>query len=232
MTTVTISDKQQGILNAIKQVEEATVKNVAKFLGVTAPAVQGSMVSLKKNGFLTINEGVIALTEAGIEALGARTAEQNVAEATVAKIETPSIPKALQVEGQGPVTSPKTRTTGPRTDSKASKAQAIFDEFKNEKRAVLMQKMMDEVGLTRNGANTYIYNMRKAAGMVVPRGTVAAPETEVAAVTTETTEDSAIVEQEPIVAETPEAEVQPEAIEQQPETTNEQQPEDNGAATE
>lgn len=216
MTTVTISEKQQGILNAVKQVEEATVANIAKFLGITSPAVQGSMASLKKNGFLTINEGVIALTEVGIQALTERTAEQKVAEATVAKIETPSIPKALQVEGQGPVTSPKTRTSGPRTDSKASKAQAIFDEFKGEKRSVLMDKLMEEVGLTRNGANTYIYNMRKAAGMVTPRGTTAnvAPQTEVQ---TETVQATEIIDQEPIVTE-----VQTEAEEvQQPETTNE-----------
>jgi hypothetical protein len=154
------------------------------------------MAALKKNGHVTIEDGIITVTAQGTEALASQTAEEKVAETTVAKIETPSIPKAQQADG----TAPKTpRTAASRTDSKASKAQLIFDEFKGEKRAVLMDKLMNEAGLTKNGANTYIYNMRKKAGMVTPRGTTAAPEA-----TTETTEQP-IAE---TVAETPEVDAE------------------------
>lgn len=176
MTTVAISEKQKNILNAVKQTEQATVANIAKFLGITAPAVTGTMAGLKKNGLVTIEDGVISLTTGGTEALGAQTAEQRVEAATTSTIETPSIPKAQQAENGGPVQKAQRGAT-PRTDSKASKAQAIFDAHKDDKRSVLMDLLMNEAGLTKNGANTYIYNMRKKAGMVTPRGTTAVPET-------------------------------------------------------
>lgn len=189
---VVISDKQKAILNAAAQIEQPTVATIAKFLSITAPAVTGTMAALKKNGCVTITEGVIAITEAGKLALTAQTAEQNVAATTVAKIETPSVPKAQQTEG---ATAKAPRTATSRTDSKASKAQAIFDEFKNEKRAVLMAKLMNEAGLTQHGANTYIYNMRKKAGMVTPRGTVAAPAKAAESSAAETASEQAATEQ-------------------------------------
>lgn len=211
MTTATISDKQKSILNAAKQVEQPTIAAIAKFLGITAPAVTGTMAALKKNGHVTIEDGIITVTEQGTEALGSQTAEQKVAESVVAKIETPSIPKAQQTEGSASKTP---RTAASRMDSKASKAQAIFDEFKGEKRAVLMQKLMDETGLTKNGANTYIYNMRLKAGMVVKRGTTAAPATTAEAATETTEQPIAEVEAQETVAQLhPEAET--------PEATNE-----------
>lgn len=196
MSTVVISDKQKSILNAAKQVEQPTIANIAKFLGITAPAVTGTMAALKKNGCVTIEDGIITITEVGTEALASQTAEQNVASSTVAKIETPSIPKAQQTEGTA-AKAPRTATS--RADSKAAKAQAIFDQFKNEKRSVLMEKLMTEAGLTKNGANTYIYNMRKKAGMVTPRGTTAAP----AAATTEEQIEQPTAETDVETAETP-----------------------------
>ena len=50
MSTVVISDKQKSILNAAKQVEQPTIANIAKFLGITAPTGTGTMAALKKNG--------------------------------------------------------------------------------------------------------------------------------------------------------------------------------------
>lgn len=169
-----INEKQQSILKAISMLEEATVPGVAKYLSITSPAVTGSMASLKKNGLMTITEGVLKVTEAGLLAMSGRTAEQRLEAATVGVIERPSIPKAEQVPA-GPNTTKQVRTVSPRSDSKTAKAQAIFDANPNLKRSELMQLLKDQVGLTENGANTYIHNMRKAAGMVTARLKTAAP---------------------------------------------------------
>ena len=66
----------------------------------------------------------------------------------------------------------------PKAPTKADKARAVFAEFKDAPRKVLMEKLMaPEVGLSHHGANTYLYNLRKKADMVTPRGSV--PETPV-----------------------------------------------------
>jgi len=63
-------------------------------------------------------------------------------------------------------------SAAPVTESKAAKARAIFVANPNAPRKVLMALMTGpDVGLTVAGANTYIYNFRKEAGLVVARGT-------------------------------------------------------------
>jgi hypothetical protein len=49
-------------------------------------------------------------------------------------------------------------------------AQQIFDEFHSTlTSAELLLKLQSDADLTQAGAATYLYNMRKAAGLIVPR---------------------------------------------------------------
>lgn len=212
MTTAVISDQAKSILNAVKQLEKATVASIASYLGIAAPKVTGSMASLKKNGLLTISEGVVLLTEEGITQLDAPTAEQRVEAATTASLVQPSVATAASTSEDGTPIAPKaavTRGASPRIDSKASKAQIIFDEMKNGKRADLMARLMGEVGLSQHGANTYLHNMRKKAGMVVPRGTAAPVATQTSSELTSEVTD-----------ETVQLDVTDEEVVEPPETTN------------
>lgn len=78
-----------------------------------------------------------------------------------------------------------TAPAGATTLSKSAKAKIIFDSNPGAPRKLLMSMMMaPECGLTEAGANTYIYNFRKAAGQVTPRGT-AAPVAAAAPISTE-----------------------------------------------
>jgi hypothetical protein len=83
-----------------------------------------------------------------------------------------------------PAVNNKTKTAkvkaeaAPRPPTKADKARAVFDENHDRPRCELMALLMaPEVGLTMNGANTYIHNMRKKAGLVKARILAEATET-------------------------------------------------------
>lgn len=106
-------------------------------------------------------------TSTFIEAEGTGIAIEASAPATVT---VGSAMAAIAATG-GSVTAPSA-TPAVATESKAAKARAIFLANKDAPRKVLMALMTGpDVGLTVAGANTYIYNFRKEAGMVVARGT-------------------------------------------------------------
>lgn len=104
--------------------------------------------------------------------------------------------------------------------NKAAKARAVFEEMKDMPRKDIMARLMsDEVGLSKNGANTYIYNMRKASGMVKSRTapvvageTVPADTEEVVAVAEPETEAVVAEATDPVVATEAAAEEAPEEI--------------------
>ena len=80
-----------------------------------------------------------------------------VAEAAVIAASTPTVAKVTPAAG----------TAAP---SKAALARAVFEANKDQPRKVLMALLMGpEVGLSVNGANTYLHNIRKQAGLVKPR---------------------------------------------------------------
>lgn len=93
-------------------------------------------------------------TAPAIEMVSVGTA---VAEAAVIAASTPTVAKAAPAAG----------TAAP---SKAALARAVFEANKDQPRKVLMALLMGpEVGLSINGANTYLHNIRKQAGLVKPR---------------------------------------------------------------
>lgn len=53
--------------------------------------------------------------------------------------------------------------------SKAAKAREIFSEMSGSPRKDVVQKFVEEAGLTEKGAATYYQNFRKEAGMVQSR---------------------------------------------------------------
>lgn len=60
--------------------------------------------------------------------------------------------------------------------SKAAKAREIFSEMSGSPRKDVVQKFVEEAGLTEKGAATYYQNFRKEAGMVQSRvATVSVP---------------------------------------------------------
>ena len=57
------------------------------------------------------------------------------------------------------------KTTTPRSKSKAAKARKIFGRFPALENEALVAKFVKQVGLTENGAKTYLSNIRKEAGL-------------------------------------------------------------------
>lgn len=55
------------------------------------------------------------------------------------------------------------------SQSKAAKAREIFSEMAGSPRKEVVQKFIEEAGLTEKGAATYYQNFRKEAGMVQSR---------------------------------------------------------------
>jgi hypothetical protein len=48
---------------------------------------------------------------------------------------------------------------------KADAARAIFEETLGQERKVILDRFINEAGLTKAGANTYLANFRKATGL-------------------------------------------------------------------
>lgn len=68
----------------------------------------------------------------------------------------------------GKSTSNKTKTSHKKShkcSSKSEKAQRLFDKYSHKERSWIIQRLQTQCGLTKHGANTYYYKMRKAASM-------------------------------------------------------------------
>lgn len=150
--------------------------------------------------------GAITAEGTGI-ATEASATEAPTAEAPAATKVAPSafanmVAQAMSPTATAPAagkTATSTTPAGPAVVSKAAKARAVWEANKDAPRKVLMQMMMaPEIGLTSHGANTYIHNFKKAAGLVTPRGTAvatpAAPVAEEPAFAPEVAETVAVTE--------------------------------------
>lgn len=114
---------------------------VAASTGLAVPVVTGSLASLKKSGFVEVlPTKELSLTKAGIQVL---TPAQAVIE--YAK------PQAIAATG---------RSKG---DVKA-RAAAIVAEEVGSKRAVIVKRFIDELGMSPQGASTYHYNLAGSKG--------------------------------------------------------------------
>ena len=54
----------------------------------------------------------------------------------------------------------------PKAESKVAQATRIFCQMSNFSRRFVIQRFVDELGLTDKGASTYYQNCRKNAGLV------------------------------------------------------------------
>lgn len=107
-----------------------------------------------------------ASTETIIEAETAGDVAATAVDAIEELADTPA-PMSTMIPGTAPASVAPAKA--PAGESKASKARAIFMANKDQPRKVLMAMMMEQCGLTSHGANTYLYNFRKAEGMVKTR---------------------------------------------------------------
>lgn len=130
-----LSINSKSILTALLP-GPASSSNVAATTGLAVPVITGSLAGLKKNGFVEVLDSKeLKLTQAGIQLL---TPAQAIIE--YAK------PKAVAATG---------RSKG---DVKA-KAAAIVAEEVGSKRAVIVKRFIDELGMSPQGASTYHYNL-------------------------------------------------------------------------
>ena len=107
---------------------------VAGTTGLAVPVVTGSLAGLKKNGFVEVlPTKQLKLTQAGIQVL---TPAQAVVE--YAK------PQAAATRSKG--------------DVKAAAAAIVAEEV-GSKRAVIVKRFVDELGMSPQGASTYHYNL-------------------------------------------------------------------------
>jgi DNA-binding Lrp family transcriptional regulator len=244
--TKPLSEKAKDVMDAILLDKTATAPKIAEYLGVSVATVTGSLATLKKRGYVVIEDGILVPTaEANFE-FGTNTpstvkpvdteevvtavTDTNVAAGIVEEISAEIVSTAvaeieiqneLQAELAEAVTGAPAVITTKATDivdtkvevaaatgtetivetagpTKAERARAVFNANKGAERKILMGLLTDPaVGLSKNGANTYIYNMRKAAGMVTPRSaTPASTETPAGETVAETTtaNDAEVIE--------------------------------------
>ena len=112
----------------------ALSKDVASATGLAVPVVTGSLAGLKKNGFVEVlPTKQLKLTQAGIQVL---TPAQAIIE--YAK------PVVVAARSKG--------------DVKAAAVRIAAEEV-GSKRAVIVKRFIDELGMSPQGASTYHYNM-------------------------------------------------------------------------
>ena len=113
---------------------EALSKDVATATGLALPVVTGSLAGLKKNGFIEVlPTKQLKLTQAGVQVL---------------------TPAQAIIEYAKPVVV----TTRSKGDVKAAAARIAAEEV-GSKRAVIVKRFIDELGISPQGASTYHYNM-------------------------------------------------------------------------
>lgn len=125
-----LSSNSKSIMTALLA-GPALSRAVAASTGLAVPVVTGSLAGLKKNGFVEVLPSKeLKLTQAGVKVLTPAQAAS----------------KAVQ-----PVTA--TRSKG---DVKAAAAAIVAEEV-GSKRAVIVKRFVDELGMSPQGASTYHY---------------------------------------------------------------------------
>ena len=138
--TTQISANSKSIMTALLA-GPALSSAVASSTGLAVPVVTGSLAGLKKNGFVEVlSTKELKLTKAGIQVLTPHRAIVEVAN------------RALAVA--------VTRNKG---DVKA-KAAAIVAQEVGSKRAVIVKRFIDELGMSPQGASTYHQNLCGRSG--------------------------------------------------------------------
>ena len=127
-----LSTNSKSIMSALLA-GPALSATVATSLGLSVPVVTGSLAGLKKGGFIEVlPTKELKLTQAGIQLL---------------------TPAQAIIEYAKPKSVASTRSKG---DVKA-RAAAIVAEEVGSKRAVIVKRFVDDLGMSPQGASTYHY---------------------------------------------------------------------------
>ncbi len=129
-----LSTNSKSIMSALLT-GPALSSSVAATTGLAVPVVTGSLAGLKKNGFVEVlATKELSLTKAGIQVL---------------------TPAQAVIEYAKPQLTATIRRKG---DDKAA-AAAIAAEEVGSKRAVIVKRFIDELGMSPQKASTYHYNL-------------------------------------------------------------------------
>lgn len=135
-----ISANSKSIMSALLA-GPALSSAVAGATGLAVPVVTGSLAGLKKNGFVEVlPTKELKLTQAGILVMNPPRAIIEVANAVLANA--------------------VARSKG---DVKA-RAAAIVAQEAGSKRAVIVKRFIEELGMSPQGASTYHYNLAGSKG--------------------------------------------------------------------
>lgn len=130
-------------------------KEVAEQMDVKTAVVTGNMASLKKHNLIEVNEGVLSLTKAGKKFVGGESKPEKPTTKTAKKATSTANPKTRKVQ------------TGTKTEA----ARAVFKEMHGKKdvqRKDIIAAMV-AIGLTKNGASTYIQNIKREMGLIAAK---------------------------------------------------------------
>ena len=141
MTKFEISLNAANIINTIAKGTN-TSKAVAEKMNISVAVVTGSLASLKKNNLVTVDNGVMSLTKAGF------------------KYAYPGADK------KQPTTASTTISRKLRTGTKAELARSVFDNRGDKTRKVIINELISVAGLSKNGAATYLQNLKRKAGLI------------------------------------------------------------------
>lgn len=126
---IQLSDRTVQLLKSF--IPGVTSKQASEVTGMPIQVVTGSLASMKKRNLVVITDGVITLTKDGEKAIG--------------------LQKVIEVK--------EVKVHVAKPESKVAKAEVVIVEFLGKiKRKELIEKLVQEVGLTKQGASTYVYN--------------------------------------------------------------------------
>ena len=139
MNKISLNANATAIIAAIAS-GLTTSKEVAAQMGVGVPVVTGNLASLKKNELISVEGGVMSLTKAGRK----YAPKQEKATKTTAN------PKSRKV----------------RTGTKAELARGVFAARGKKDRKTIISELISVAGLSKNGAATYLQNLKRSAGLI------------------------------------------------------------------
>ena len=135
MNKIQLNDNAFAIITAVAH-GHTTSKVVAEHMDVKVAVVTGNLASLKKNGLVSVENGVLSLTKEGKK----------------------YAPRSMFA--------PSETTRKVRTGTKAEIARTIFENRGDKARKNIINELITQAGLSTAGAATYLQNLKRAAGLI------------------------------------------------------------------
>lgn len=145
-----MSDKIQAIVNTLNVNNRIlAIDVVASNTNFSKQTIIGCLAQLKKSGFVTYADGMITLTDAGVQAATVKAAE----------VKTEVQVKSEQVKAVDQVAKKRGRAVDP--SSKRAIAEGLLAANPTMRRKEKIALLMERCNMSDTGANTYIYNYDK-----------------------------------------------------------------------